>query len=65
MEIPIRAIMYQAEEGGFWAKVPSLPGCVSEGETREELEANLRVAVEGWLGVGGEVRPDPDDGLPV
>ena len=65
MEIPIQALIYKAEEGGFWAKVPSLPGCASEGETMEELEANLREAVEGWLGVGAEVRPDPDDGLPV
>ena len=65
MEIPIQALIYSAEEGGFWAKVPSLPGCATEGETMEEIEANLREAVEGWLGVEAEVRPDPDDGLPV
>jgi predicted RNase H-like HicB family nuclease len=65
MEIPIQALIYKAEEGGFWAKVTSLPACATGGETMEEIEANLREAVEGWLGVGAEVRPDPDDGLPV
>jgi predicted RNase H-like HicB family nuclease len=64
MEIPFRVLVYQAEEGGYWAKVPTLPGCATEGETMEELRANLREAIEGWLGVGLEVRPDPDDGEP-
>lgn len=44
-----QAIIHIAEEGGFWAEVPALPGCVTHAETREELEANLREAVEGWL----------------
>ncbi len=65
MEIPIQALIYSAEEGGFWAKVPSLPGCATEGDTMEELKANLREAVECWLGVGAEVRADPDDGSPI
>jgi len=51
----LRAIIHRAEEGGFWAEVPALPGCVTQGETREELEQNLREAVEGWL-VAGEER---------
>jgi predicted RNase H-like HicB family nuclease len=37
------------EEGGFWAEVPALPGCFTEGDTREELLANIREAVEGIL----------------
>ena len=45
----LRAIVHEAEEGGYWAEVPALPGCVTEGETMEELEANLREAVAGWL----------------
>jgi predicted RNase H-like HicB family nuclease len=45
----LKAIIHEAEEGGFWAEVPALPGCVTQGETREELEDNLREAVEGWL----------------
>jgi len=50
----LRAIIHQAEEGGFWAEVPALPGCVSQGETRAELEVNLKEAVEGWLAAGEE-----------
>lgn len=42
-------VIHDAEEGGFWAEVPALPGCVTEGDTHEELLANLREAVEGCL----------------
>ena len=48
----INAIIHKAEEGGFWAEVPALPGCVTQGETRQELEANLREAIEGWFLAG-------------
>ena len=48
----LKAIIHPAEEGGFWAEVPALPGCVSQGETRTEVEANLREAITGWLAVG-------------
>ena len=48
----IRAVIHKAEEGGFWAEVPALPGCVTQGETMEELHANLREAVELWLEAG-------------
>ena len=41
--------LYQAEEGGFVAYAPALPGCVSQGETREEAIANIREAVELYL----------------
>lgn len=41
-------------DGGFWARVPALRGCVTEGDTREELMANLREAVEGWLEAAAE-----------
>jgi len=36
---------------GFWAEVPALPGCVTQGETVEEVTLNLREAIEGWLSV--------------
>ena len=42
-------VVYEAEEGGYWAQVPILPGCATEGDTREELLANLREAIEGYL----------------
>lgn len=45
----LKAIIHDAEEGGFWAEVPALPGCVTQGETLEELEANLHEAIEAWL----------------
>ncbi|MDR1145360.1 MAG: type II toxin-antitoxin system HicB family antitoxin [Verrucomicrobiales bacterium] len=45
----IRAITHPAEEGGFWAEVPALPGCMTQGETIEELRANLREAIELYL----------------
>jgi predicted RNase H-like HicB family nuclease len=47
----LKAIIHEAEEGGFWGEVPALPGCVAQGETVEEITENLREAVEGWLSV--------------
>ena len=47
----IRVIVHKAEEGGFWAEVPSIPGCATQGETMEEIEANAREAIEGCLSV--------------
>ncbi len=45
----LKIIVHEAEEGGFWAEVPSLPGCATQGETFEELLQNLYEAVEGYL----------------
>ncbi|AFY44865.1 Uncharacterized protein family UPF0150 [Nostoc sp. PCC 7107] len=47
----IRAIIHPAAEGGYWAEVPALPGCVTEGDTMEEVMANLQDAIQGWLDV--------------
>ena len=47
----IQAIVHKAEEGGFWAEVPSIPGCATQGETMEELRHNLLEAIEGCLSV--------------
>ena len=47
----LKAIIHEAEEGGFWAEVPALPGCVTQGESVDEVTTNLREAVEGWLSV--------------
>ena len=51
----IKAIVHAAEEGGFWAEVPALPGCATQGETFEELLRNLHDAVEGCLSI--EIQP--------
>lgn len=51
------AIVHQAQEGGYWAEVPALPGCITEGDTWEELTANLKDAIEGWLEVANNISP--------
>jgi len=43
--------VHEAEEGGYWAEVPAIPGCATQGETFEELLQNLYEAVEGCLSV--------------
>jgi predicted RNase H-like HicB family nuclease len=45
----VKVVVHEAEEGGFWAEVRALPGCVSQGETMDELLANIREAIEAWL----------------
>jgi len=45
----LKVIVHEAEEGGYWAEVPSLPGCVTQGETWAELLENMREAASGWL----------------
>jgi predicted RNase H-like HicB family nuclease len=47
----LKVIVHEAEEGGYWAEVPSIPGCATQGETFEELLLNLYEAVEGCLSV--------------
>ncbi|MDJ0568396.1 MAG: type II toxin-antitoxin system HicB family antitoxin [Pleurocapsa sp. MO_192.B19] len=47
----IKAIIHPAEEGGYWAEVPALPGCITEGDTMDEVLFNLKDAIEGWLEV--------------
>jgi len=42
------------EDGGFVAEVPSLPGCISQGETVEEALANVRDAMKAWLSGAAE-----------
>ena len=48
----LKVLIHSAEEGGYWAEVPALPGCVSQGETMGELRSNIREAIEGWLFAG-------------
>ena len=47
----LKVLIHKADEGGFWAEVPSLPGCVSQGDTVDELRGNIREAIEGWLSI--------------
>lgn len=47
----LKAIIREAPEGGYWAEVPSIPGCATQGESLDELLNNLHKAVEGCLSV--------------
>ncbi|MBP6964368.1 MAG: type II toxin-antitoxin system HicB family antitoxin [Armatimonadetes bacterium] len=55
-----KAIIHDAEEGGFWAEVPALPGCVTQGETLQELHDNLREAIRGCLAVLNDRKGSPE-----
>ena len=45
----LRVVIEQDEEGVFVAEYPALPGCVSQGATREEALQNIKVAMQGYL----------------
>ncbi len=47
----LKVVIHEAEEGGYWAEVPSIPGCATQGETFDELLRNIYEAVEGCLSV--------------
>lgn len=51
----LKVIVHEAEEGGFWAEVPSLPGCFTQAETLEDLRARAKESIEAYLGIGEEV----------
>ena len=56
----IKAVVHEAEEGGYWAEVPAIPGCATQGDTFEDLLRNLQEAVEACLSV--EVEPAEETG---
>jgi len=57
----IQVILEPSDEGGFTAIVPSLPGCISEGNTKEEALKNIREAIELYLApVDDDMRYNPD-----
>ena len=47
----LKVVVHVAEEGGYWAEVPAIPGCATQGDSFEELLSNLYEAVEGCLSV--------------
>ena len=53
----LKVLLHAAEEGGFWAEAPALPGCVSQGETADEALQNIREAAAGWLDVAADRVP--------
>jgi predicted RNase H-like HicB family nuclease len=56
----LKVIVHEAEEGGYWAEVPAIPGCATQGESFEELLQNLYEAVEGCLSVDIEPAADTE-----
>lgn len=44
--VRVVAIVHEAEEGGYWAEVPALPGCYTQAESIDELKVNLKEVVE-------------------
>jgi predicted RNase H-like HicB family nuclease len=54
----LKVVLEPSEEGGYTVYVPSLPGCITEGDTKEEALANVREAIELYL------EPTEDDHIP-
>jgi len=58
----IKVVVHEAEEGGYWAEVPAIPGCATQGDTMEELVANVHEAIEACLSVDvGDTESHPND----
>ena len=53
----LKVVVHEAEEGGYWAEVPEIPGCATQGETFEQLLSNLYEAIEGCLSVDVQDSP--------
>jgi predicted RNase H-like HicB family nuclease len=63
-KVEYSVVLHEAEEGGYWVEVPALPGCYSQGESREEALANVREAIELYVETlqerGDDVPKDED-----
>ena len=58
-------VIHEDPEGGFWAEVPALPGCYSQGETMDELRENIREAISGVLEVMREQGRQPEANIQI
>jgi predicted RNase H-like HicB family nuclease len=56
--------VHAAKDGGFWAEVPAIPGCATQGETFKELLGHLREAIEGCLLTGARVETELNQTFP-
>ncbi|HKW75624.1 MAG TPA: type II toxin-antitoxin system HicB family antitoxin [Terriglobales bacterium] len=54
----VKVVIHEAEEGGYWAEVPAIPGCATQGETFQELLSSLREAVTGCVSVSQDSSKD-------
>ncbi|QZZ22061.1 type II toxin-antitoxin system HicB family antitoxin [Leptothermofonsia sichuanensis E412] len=57
----LKIIVHEAKEGGYWAEVPAIPGCATQGDSFEELLENLYEAIEGCLSVDIETPSDSEN----
>ncbi|MBN1307093.1 MAG: type II toxin-antitoxin system HicB family antitoxin [Chitinispirillaceae bacterium] len=58
----LKIVVHEAEEGGYWAEVPAIPGCATQGETFEDLLKNLYEAVEAAMSVDiADIQPGAHD----
>ncbi|MBF8277601.1 MAG: type toxin-antitoxin system HicB family antitoxin [Candidatus Brocadiaceae bacterium] len=58
----IKIVVHKAEEGGYWAEVPAIPGCFTQGDTWEELLQNVYEAIDACLSVEIEdIKLMPED----
>ena len=60
-----KIVVHAEPQGGFWAEVPALPGCYSQGDTIEELKANLHEAIQGYLEVLAEDGRQPEGDVQI
>lgn len=60
----VQALVHVAPEGGYWAEVPAIPGCATQGETLEELRENLIDAIRGCLAVQVDI-PETGENIQV
>jgi antitoxin HicB len=58
VDMKLKILLRQESVGGYSVSVPAMPGCHSQGETREEALANIREAAELWLEVTAEANSD-------
>jgi predicted RNase H-like HicB family nuclease len=58
-------VIHEDPESGFWAEVPALPGCYSQGETIDELMENIREAISGVLEVMKEQGRSPEANIKI
>jgi predicted RNase H-like HicB family nuclease len=58
-------VIHEDPAGGFWAEVPALPGCYSQGETVQELLENISEAVSGVIDVLRELGQEPESNVRV
>lgn len=58
-------MIHEEPEGGYWAEVPALPGCYSQGETVDELTENVREAISGVLEVMRSQGKQPESNIMI